>query len=40
MIGIGGTIIAATALVHEVPAVTENVDHFERVDGLAVETYR
>lgn len=38
-IGMGDTIIAATALVHEEPVLTENVKHFERVDGLSVNTY-
>ena len=32
-------IIAATALLNEEPVVTRNADHFERIDGLAVETY-
>ncbi len=31
--------IAATALVHDVPVVTDDVDHFERIDGLEVLTY-
>lgn len=31
--------IAATALVHDVPVVTNNVDHFERVDELEILTY-
>ena len=30
--------IAATALVHEQPVITRNVDHFERIDGLDVVT--
>lgn len=38
-IGIGDTIIGATALVHEEPVLTRNVDHFERIDGLDIETY-
>ena len=38
-IGVNDTIIAATALVHEEAVLTENTDHFERVDGLAVESY-
>ncbi|TYT61608.1 type II toxin-antitoxin system VapC family toxin [Natrialba swarupiae] len=38
-IGIGDTIIAATALVHEEPVLTRNVEHFERVDGLDIESY-
>ena len=32
-------IIGATALLTDEPVVTRNVDHFERIDGLAVETY-
>ncbi|WP_254529984.1 PIN domain-containing protein [Natrinema gelatinilyticum] len=31
--------IAATALVNDVPVVTDNLDHFERVDGLEIRTY-
>ncbi|RQH00046.1 PIN domain-containing protein [Natrarchaeobius oligotrophus] len=31
--------IAATALVHDVPVVTKNVDHFGRIDGLEILTY-
>ena len=31
--------IAATALVHDYPVVTRNVDHFERIDGLTVRSY-
>ncbi|ADQ69418.1 nucleic acid-binding protein [Halogeometricum borinquense DSM 11551] len=38
-VGIGDTVIAATALVHEEPVLTENVAHFERIDGLEVESY-
>lgn len=38
-IGIGDTIIGATALVHEEPVLTRNVDHFERIDGLEIESY-
>ncbi|WP_049926600.1 type II toxin-antitoxin system VapC family toxin [Halopiger goleimassiliensis] len=32
-------VIAATALVHEYPVVTRNVDHFERIDSLTVRSY-
>ena len=32
-------IIGATALLSDEPVVTRNVDHFSRIDGLAVETY-
>lgn len=38
-IGIGDTIIGATALAHGEPVLTENVDHFERIDDLEVESY-
>ncbi|MFC6718007.1 PIN domain-containing protein [Natrialbaceae archaeon GCM10025810] len=31
--------IAATALAHDVPVVTNNVDHFERIDELEILTY-
>jgi len=32
-------LIGATALLHDEPVVTRNEDHFERIDGLDVETY-
>ena len=32
-------IIGATALLHDEPVVTRNNDHFNRIDGLEVETY-
>lgn len=38
-IGMGDTIVGATALVHEEPVLTRNVAHFERIDGLDVESY-
>ncbi|AGB38959.1 type II toxin-antitoxin system VapC family toxin [Natronococcus occultus] len=38
-IGMGDTIVAATALVHEESVLTKNVTHFERIDGLDVETF-
>ncbi|MDL5362261.1 type II toxin-antitoxin system VapC family toxin [Halalkalicoccus sp. NIPERK01] len=38
-VGMGDTIIAATALVHEEPVLTRNVDHFERIDGVVIESY-
>jgi len=38
-IGVNNTVIAATALVHEEAILTEDTDHFERVDGLTVESY-
>jgi tRNA(fMet)-specific endonuclease VapC len=37
-IGMGDTIIAATALVHEEPVLTRNVAHFERIDGIEIES--
>lgn len=38
-IGMGDTIVAATALVHEESVLTKNVAHFERIDGLDIETF-
>lgn len=38
-IGIGDTLIAATGLVHEEPVFTKHVSHFERIDGLDIETF-
>lgn len=38
-IGIGDTIIAATALVHEESVLTKNVAHFERIDGLEIDSF-
>lgn len=38
-IGMGDTVIAATALVHEEPVLTRNVDHFERIDSVEIESY-
>ena len=38
-ISVNDTIIAATALVHEEAVLTENTDHFERVDGLTIKSY-
>lgn len=38
-IGMGDTIIGATALVHEEPVLTRNVGHFERLDDLEIESY-
>jgi len=32
-------IIAATGLIHDETVITRNVDHFERVDSLDVQTY-
>lgn len=39
-IGDFDALIAATALVAGLPLVTDNTRHFERVDGLQVESYR
>ncbi|SFR67463.1 type II toxin-antitoxin system VapC family toxin [Halogeometricum limi] len=38
-IGIGDSIIAATALVHEESVLTENAEHFGRIEELDVESY-
>lgn len=38
-IGPADAIIAATALEYEEPIVTDDPDDFERVDGVAIETY-
>lgn len=38
-VGIGDTVIAATALVHEEPVLTRNVEHFERIDGVGIKSY-
>lgn len=38
-VGIGDTVIAATALVHEEPVLTRNVEHFERIGGVEIESY-
>lgn len=35
----GDEIIAATGVVHDEPVLTTNVDHFDRIPGLRVETY-
>lgn len=32
-------LIGATAILTDEPVVTRNTDHFERIDGLRVETY-
>jgi len=40
LIGDVDTLIAATALVCGFPVVTENRAHFERVPGLAIESWR
>lgn len=39
MIGANDLWIAATAIAHEVPLVTRNLDHFKRVPGLDVLSY-
>lgn len=33
-------VIAATALVHNLPLVTENVSHFRRISGLQLQSWR
>lgn len=38
-IGIEDGLIAATALVHELTVATRNLRHFERVPGLAAESW-
>lgn len=35
----GDEIIGATGVVYDEPVLTRNVDHFERIPGLEVETY-
>jgi predicted nucleic acid-binding protein len=35
----GDSIIGATAAVHGEPVLTRNVDDFEQIEGVAVETY-
>jgi predicted nucleic acid-binding protein len=32
-------IIGATAALNDEPVVTRNTEHFDRIDGLRVETY-
>lgn len=39
LIGSNDLWIAATALAHDMPLVTRNLDHFRRVPDLEVETY-
>ena len=36
VIGLPDTFIAATALEHDLPLLTLNVEHFRRIDGLTV----
>jgi predicted nucleic acid-binding protein len=38
-IGIEDVLIGATALVHGLVIVTRNIKHFDRIDGLAVESW-
>lgn len=40
LIGDFDILIAATAINEEVPLVTDNLRHFQKVDGLRTETYR
>ena len=35
----GDELIGATGVVHDEPVLTKNVDHFDRIPGLEVETY-
>ena len=35
----GDELIGATGVVHDESVLTKNVDHFERISGLEVETY-
>jgi len=35
----GVELIGATGVVYDEPVLTKNVDHFERIPGLEVETY-
>ena len=38
-IDVTGVMIGATALVHDRPVVTRNVEHFDRIEGLDVVSY-
>lgn len=38
-IGAGDALIGATALQFDEPVLTDNPEHFERIDGVSVETY-
>jgi tRNA(fMet)-specific endonuclease VapC len=40
LIGDFDILIAATAKATGIPLVTDNMEHFQRVEGLEVETYR
>ena len=40
LIGDADTLIAATALTHQLPLVTNNIDHFQRVPALMLTTWR
>jgi tRNA(fMet)-specific endonuclease VapC len=40
LIGDADVLIAATAMVRGLPLVTNNLDHFERVQGLAVASWQ
>ena len=40
MIGDFDILIAATAIEAAIPIVTDNINHFNRIEGLTVETYR
>ncbi len=38
-IGVSDAVVAATAKEVDEPVLTRNIDHFQRVEGVAVETY-
>ena len=38
-VDVADVMIGATALVHERPVVTRNVDHFDRIEGIEVISY-
>jgi tRNA(fMet)-specific endonuclease VapC len=40
IIGDADILIAATALIHDLTLVTNNLDHFRRIDGLRSESWR
>ena len=39
-IGFAGTAIASIAIIEELPLLTANVEHFNRVDGLKIRIYK
>jgi tRNA(fMet)-specific endonuclease VapC len=38
-IGIEDVLIGATALVHDLVVATRNVRHFDRIEGLSIESW-